>query len=47
MMSSRFEKVARPSNREDIGYQDRGQLGLAIVPVFAVHSLVIVLYSLT
>src|SRR3954471_18218662 len=29
-VSSRFEKVEWPSNREDIAYQDRGQLGLSI-----------------
>src|SRR5215216_590769 len=28
LLSSRFEKVAQPSNREDIDYQDRWQLGL-------------------
>src|SRR5215207_8827548 len=27
-VSSRFEKVVRPSNREDIDYHHRGQLGL-------------------
>jgi hypothetical protein len=38
-VSSRFEKVVRPSNREDIDYHPRGQLGLTMSTLTTIKAL--------